>query len=381
MQRIWTVALLAVGMLACQTRLHWQLGQAPGAGTPPPAAMSPENEPHREEAAQRMAEARARRQREAVQSIVDRYDAALDVLDEADRLVKTKQLEQATVRYRDARAKATELVAWFSDEDHRLGRGAKVRYGTQHDGTLDEAGLVGNLRDAGQRAGDAADRTWNLVVARLVKELGARSKIQRDTLRERGRPEVHRTKRETCWIYRAPDGDDAFCWRKTGTLARRDRNPKPPEQVARTQVRPPRRANAPVTVAANDDAGSPQPEAAPAASPPQDTAPAPEPAAAPAPAQKPDCMYCKIKDVHDYGGCMNAFSDHAEQTFCIAVAQHESGRCANINDHDNSVFCQCTAEPSAYPSTYCENIQDPTIKCYCLRATGGNISTCGAYLD
>ena len=255
--------VLALALVSCTYHGGFRFGAQPSPAGPDPMA-------------QRATAARAERVHRVAAAIAQTYDAAFAAADEADQLVGSKHYEDATQRYRKAEQTSTHLLAWFGDERNRLGRGPTLRYLTEHDGTLDEATLVANLLAVHDRAQQAIGTTWDKAVAQLAQQLGARAPAQRAVLFRLGRPEVQKSKRQTCWTYRSPAADETFCWSKGGKLAKHDKTTKaPPAPVV--VARAPRRGAGRSAVAAQPTGGGSQPaeEPGPAAS--EDPSPSPSP--------------------------------------------------------------------------------------------------------
>jgi hypothetical protein len=197
----------------------------PLVGTAPQAAPDP--------MFRQAAEARARQAREAAATIATRYDEVLDELEQADAFIASHAYEDALAQYRAAEQAAGQLLDWFADSTHQLGRGAQVRYATRQAGDLDESRLLASLQAARTRAQHEAAKTHDKVMDQLAIQLGATTPGQRAVLSQHGRPAVKKTRRQICWTYDDAAAVEIYCWTRSGTLARHETTGKPSRVAVR----------------------------------------------------------------------------------------------------------------------------------------------------
>ncbi len=154
----------------------------------------------------------------AAADLAAKYDILLDRVAEADREVAAHRDEQASTSYRAAAGAVDHLLAWFGDSTNHFGRGPGVEYHTSHDGALDEAHLIANLRAVRQRAQREAEEASDRIVAELERRYAAKTPGQRAVLIQHGAPDVSHVRGQTCWIYRSDQVEDTFCWTDAGKL-------------------------------------------------------------------------------------------------------------------------------------------------------------------
>ena len=175
-------------------------------------------------------------QPDAGREAAETYDQVFAALDEGDRDAKSGQYDAAAQRYETANGFASQLIASLAGRQAAAG----VTYPTAHDGKLDRATLVSNLEQARDRSRRAAERAKDQAFEQLADEIGASTPGQRAVLRQHGRPEITKSRREMCWLFHNADSDETYCWQlEGGKLAKHQSVKRAAVTVASAPADPP----------------------------------------------------------------------------------------------------------------------------------------------
>ena len=246
MRPAWIALLFAACVVRVQTPFHLpppdpEAGPA-ASGSPTPPGPGAERRSAADERARQIAQG---------------YDLLLDQMAQADQDASAHQEEDAERRYHQGVEVADQLLDDLVDA-----RAPAAVYPTRSDGPVGHATLIANLRDVRARADWLGKAAHARALAALAAELHARTPQQRAVVADHGRPdEVRAQRRQTCWIYRGAESEEAFCWTAAGRLARHGtsrtavastppRDARPASAEDRPRPRPPQLYYAAATFAA-----------------------------------------------------------------------------------------------------------------------------------